>query len=321
MSFDLVVIGGGAAGLAAAITAARLGASVALVHDGPLGGDCTLTGCVPSKALLGAAARGASFTDAMATVRQAVATVTREVDDIAAQRRITLVPGRARFRSPRAVGVDGTTLTAERFVIATGSRPMVAPVDGLDLSGHLTTDDVFSLDRRPQRLLVLGAGPTGCELAQAFARLGSRVRLVELADRVLPAEEPEASAVIADALASDGVDVHTGRRTVRAERRHGHITLQLDDGDRLGTDHVLVATGRVPDTAPLALDAAGVETANGYVVTDNRLATSAPGIWAAVDVTGRFPFAHAADEMGSVAATNACGRFRRVFRGGPRFRG
>lgn len=157
MSFDLVVIGGGAAGLAAAITAARLGASVALVHDGPLGGDCTLTGCVPSKALLGAAARGASFTDATATVRQAVATVTRrEVDDIAAQRRITLVPGRARFRSPRAV--DGTTLTAERFVIATGSRPMVAPVDGLDLSGYLTTDDVFSLDRRPQRLLCWGRG-------------------------------------------------------------------------------------------------------------------------------------------------------------------
>lgn len=316
MDHDLIVIGGGAGGLAAARAARRRGATTLLVQQGPLGGDCTFTGCVPSKALIAAAAGGSSFADAMRTVHDAVATIARGEDDsVLGSEGVDVVHGWATFRDPNTVDIDGHVLRARRFVIATGARPAVPPIDGLDQVDYLTNETVFDLDRLPGSLAVLGGGAIGCELTQAFARLGSTVTIVEALDRVLTREEPETSAAITDALQRDGVDVRVGHAVTRVEPmlQKGAAILHLADGTRVAADRVLVAVGRAGSVAGLGLEHAGVETSKGFVVTDDHLATTARGIWAVGDVAGRLQLTHAADEMGRVAVANALGRRRRRF--------
>ena len=310
--FDLVVIGGGAAGITAAREGARRGARTALVQDGPVGGDCTFTGCVPSKTLLAAAARGASFADAMGAVRMAVARIAASEDDLALERdRVSVIHGRAVLRSPREVDVDGTRLRGRRMIIATGAGPAVPPIEGLRDIDYLTNESVFSLASLPPRLAVLGGGATGCEMAQAFARLGSTVTVIEAEDRLLPREEPEASEVIAAALAADGVAIGTGATLNRVEgpADRGGARLQLSSGTLIDAERVLVAVGRRPATDGLGLAEVGVAVdERGYVRTDATLATSVNGIWAIGDVTGRMPFTHAAARMGFIAARNALAR-------------
>lgn len=316
MDHDLIVIGGGAGGLAAARAARRRGATALLVQQGPLGGDCTFTGCVPSKALIAAAARGSTFGDAMRAVRDAVATIARTEDDqVLAREGVDVVHGWATFRDPLTIDIDGHVARARRVVIATGARPAVPPIDGLDQVEYLTNETVFDLDRLPGSLAVLGGGAIGCELAQAFARLGSTVTIVEALDRVLAREEPETSAVITDALQRDGVDVRVGHAVSRVEPmpKKGAAMLHLADGTRIAADRVLVAVGRAGSVAGLGLEHAGVETSKGFIVTDDHLATTARGIWAVGDVAGRLQLTHAADEMGRIAVANALGRPRRRF--------
>lgn len=307
--FDLLVIGGGAAGITAAREGARRGARTVLVQDGPVGGDCTFTGCVPSKTLLAAAARGETFGDAMAAVRMAVARIAATEDDLALKRDgVTVVHGRAVLRSRREVDVGGGRLRCRRMIVATGAGPAVPPIEGLREVGPLTNESVFSLDALPRRLAVVGGGAIGCEMAQAFARLGSTVTVIEAEDRLLPREEPEASHVIAAALATDGVAVCIDTTLERAEvlDTAGGARLHLDSGSVMEADRVLVAVGRHPATGGLGLAEIGAALdERGHVRTDATLATTVKGIWAIGDVTGRMPFTHAAARMGFVAAHNA----------------
>jgi pyruvate/2-oxoglutarate dehydrogenase complex dihydrolipoamide dehydrogenase (E3) component len=317
MPFDLVVVGGGAAGLGAAREAVRRGARPLLVQDGEIGGDCTFTGCVPSKALLAAAASGASFREARERVALAVERVAaNESDDVLRSEGIEVRHGMAAFRSRTELDVDGVRVAAPRVVIATGAEPLLPPVPGLSDADPLTNETVFSLDRLPPRLVVLGGGAIGVELGQAFARLGSTVTVVEERDRVLANEEPEASAVVAAALAADGVDVRTGCRVERVTGGgSAGVTLHLGDGSSVVADRVLVAAGRRPSTSGLDLDRAGIEVdERGFVRTDDGMATSAPTVWAAGDVTGRLQLTHAANRMAMVAARNALAGARSLTR-------
>lgn len=306
--YDVIVIGGGAGGITAAREANRRGARTALVQDGPLGGDCTHTGCVPSKTLLDAASRGASFDEAMATVRRRIDQVSAAEDaDTLGREGIEVVAGRGRLTGGRTVDVDGRRLQGRHLVLATGARPVVPPVPGLRELPHLTNETVFDLGSQPRRLAVLGGGAIGVELAQAFRDLGTEVVIVEAEPRLLSREEPEASAVIEAQLRARGVEIRTGARLQEVERtQDGGLSLQLDVGGAVVADQLLVATGRAPVTEGLAVEEAGVELDDrGHIRTDESLATTAPGIWAIGDVTGRLPFTHAAGRMAYVAVGNA----------------
>jgi pyruvate/2-oxoglutarate dehydrogenase complex dihydrolipoamide dehydrogenase (E3) component len=307
VDFDLVVIGGGAAGLAAARSARRRQATVALVSSGPLGGDCTFYGCVPSKTLIEAAAQGLDFAAAADRVRATVARIAgTENAEVLRAEGIEVFEASARLSGRHQLRAGDATLHYRRLVIATGSTPASAPIAGLDGVGALTNETVFGLTSRPATLLILGGGPIGVELGQAFARLGTAVTIVEAADRLLAREEPEASAVVGAALGADGVQVLTGRRITKVGGQPGAITAQLDDTTTLHAEQLLMAVGRQPRTRGLDLDGAGVALdERGFVRTDTRLRTTAADVFAAGDVTGRALFTHAADDMGRIAAGNA----------------
>lgn len=317
--WDLVVIGGGTAGLLAAKTAAGLGARVVLIESARTGGDCLWTGCVPSKALQSAAAAAADarsavrfgvdvaqvqvdFPRVMAHVRSAIETIA-PVDSVEALEAVgvTVFPGRAGFTGPGRVTVGGAEVRFRQALIATGSEPVLPGVPGLAEVSPLTADTVWDLDELPERLVVIGAGSSGCELGQAFARLGSRVTLLEAADRVLPAEDPDASGLIRDALVADGVEVLTAARIERI--RPGVVE---HAGGRVEFDQLLVLAGRRPRTAGLGLEAMGVEVDGaGWIRVDGHLRTTAPHLWAAGDVTGAPLFTHTAGVHGTIAAINA----------------
>jgi pyruvate/2-oxoglutarate dehydrogenase complex dihydrolipoamide dehydrogenase (E3) component len=309
--YDVVVIGGGAGGLAAAREAVRRKARTVLVHEGPLGGDCTHTGCVPSKSLISAAAKGLSFGDAMKRVHQAIATIERTEDaDQLKKEGIDTLNARAEFVGPRVLGVDGRRLSPNRVIVATGSGPVVPPIPGLREIAPLTNENVFDLEALPARLVMLGGGPIGCELAQAFHRLGSHVTIVEGMSRVLGREEPEASEVIATVLAREGIELALGCKAERVESNgSGGLWLHLEGGRVVDGDRILVAVGRRPSTQGFGLDRAGIELdERGFITTDDTLRTTADGVYAVGDVIGKLPFTHAADQMGRVAAANAVSR-------------
>ena len=307
MACDLIVVGGGAAGLGAARTGAAAGARTLLISAGEIGGECTFTGCVPSKTLIEAAARGASFPAAMAAVRDAVTSIAAtETADVLAREGVEVVRGQAVFTSRNEVSVAGHVLRAGRYVIATGSRPAIPPAPGLTDAEYLTNENVFDLEELPGRLAVLGAGAVGCELAQAFARLGSQVTLIEAAPRLLPATDPAVSHLLGEVFRAEGIGVRTAVAVVGVKHGEKGVTLMLAPGEEITADRLLVATGRQPVTGGLGLAAIGVRLdERGCVVTGRHLATTAPGIYAAGDVTGRMPFTHAAFTMGRLAAHNA----------------
>ena len=314
--YDVIVVGGGAVGMGAVRAAKRRGARPLLVQAGPIGGECTFAGCVPSKALIAAASTGEGFASAMTHVRAAIdAIAATKNDSVFAGEGIEVLHGWATFRSRREIDVDGRLLRSPRFIVATGTHPAVPPIDGLDGVDYLTNDNVFALDACPETLVVLGGGAIGCELAQAFSRLGSTVTVVEGLERLLPREEPESSAAVAAVFGAEGIGVQVGRKVVRVQAvdAKGAVSVHLDDGSSISADRLLVAVGRRAATDGLGLDAAGVATERGFVVTDDHLATTASGIWAVGEVAGKLQFTHAADEMGRIAAGNALSRRRRRF--------
>jgi pyruvate/2-oxoglutarate dehydrogenase complex dihydrolipoamide dehydrogenase (E3) component len=325
--YQLVVIGAGTAGLVSASIAAGLGARVALIERHLMGGDCLNVGCVPSKAML-AAARSWHSADASAASfgGPAVAGPGRFAAVMARMRRLRagLSPldgaarfrdlgvdvffGHARFTASDALTVDGRRLEFKRAVIATGARPAVPAVPGLEGTDYLTNESVFGLTEAPGHLLVLGAGPVGCELAQAFARLGSQVTLVNRAGRILPREETEAAAVVQRALAADGVRLLADTRAVRAERRGPAVVLHLEGPGAEPTlqgDALLVAVGRAPNVDDLGLDLAGVAYGPSGIVVNDRLRTSNRAVFAIGDVSSAHRYTHVADAQARLAVPNA----------------
>ncbi len=310
--YDLVVLGGGTAGLVCALGAVALGARVALVERHWLGGDCLNFGCVPSKTLLAASARAAAagrsgrrvFSEAMDEVRRLRAVVAaHDSAERLAHAGVDVYFGDATFAGRDSVAVGTAALRFRRAVIATGSRTAVPPIPGLAAAPYLTNRTVFELTELPARLLVLGAGPVGCELAFAFARLGSEVTLLDRAPRVLPGEDPDASVVVAEALQGAGVSLELGVEVGSVEG----TAVQLGDGRVLPGDALLVATGRRANVEGLGLDEAGVTVdARGRLEVDDRLRTSNRRVFAAGDVaTDRNRFTHAADAMARVVLANA----------------
>ena len=333
-AWDLLVIGGGTAGLVAGKTAAGFGASVLMVERDRIGGDCLWTGCVPSKALLSAAhatrdARTASrfgirvgdvdveFPAVMAHVRQAIATIEPTDSPTAMRAAGVMVSHRtARLTGRQTAEVDDHAVRFRQALVATGAAPVIPTIPRLSDAGPLTNETVFSLTELPARLLVLGGGAIGCELGQAFARLGSSVTIVEAAPRLLVREDPDAAALVTAALAGDGVTIRSGVAVTAIRRRGGGWIAELTDGTEVGFDTVLVAVGRRPRTTDLGLAAAGVDIdGHGFVCVDAQLRTTNPRIWAAGDVTGHPQFTHTAGVHGSLAASNAIlGLRRRVER-------
>ena len=307
---DLVVIGGGAGGLAAARAARRRGAEVTLVSDSPLGGDCTFTGCVPSKTLLNAAHRGDNFDVAMAEVQRTVASIAADESfDVVRGEGIEAINERATFVGRNTIDVGGRPLRARRFVVATGAKPFIPPIPGLDSSRVLTSEQLFTLSALPRRLGILGGGPIGVEMAEAFARLGSRVTVIESIDRILPRGEPESSAVIAEYLKQIGVTIRANTSCTAVEHSPDHVTLTFDAGATLECDALLVAVGRTPSSTGFGLETIGVRTnTKGFIEVDDRLRTSVRTIYAAGDVAQTLQFTHVADENGRTAAANALSR-------------
>lgn len=319
MNHDLIIVGGGAGGLGAARAARWAGADVLLVNEGPLGGDCTFTGCVPSKTLLAAAAQGFEFGAAMARVESTVERIAAtETADVLRAEGIAVREGRARLTTHDTVVVDDDRITAPRIIVATGGRPVVPPIPGLaELESGIvmTNEDVFSMTERPARLGIVGGGPIGCELAQAFAWLGVEVTVFEGLPRLLSREEPDASAVVERALVAAGVDVRTGTMIDAVAAHPDGVTVKSGEDETI-VDRLLMAVGREPNSGGMGLDELGVTFDDrGHITTDDRLETDVRGVFAVGDVTGKLPFTHAADEMGRLAAGNALrkgvrGRFR-----------
>lgn len=323
--YDLVVIGGGTAGLVCAAGAAGLGARVALVEQSRLGGDCLNTGCVPSKAMLrsgrviaesrmGAAlgvesSAHADFAAVMTRLRARRADLApADSAERMASLGIDVFFGSATFSSPRSVSVERdkgrSDLRFAKAVVATGSRPAVPEMPGLAGTPFLTNETVFDLTVQPRDLIVVGAGASGCELAQAFARLGTRVTLIESGAHVLPREDRDAATLVEASLRADGIELLLGTRLTAVRWSEGRFV--VTHGDRAASaDALLVATGRAPRVESLGLDVAGVTTSREGVTVDDRLRTSNARIFAAGDVCSKYKFTHAADAMARIVVRNA----------------
>lgn len=305
--YNLVVIGAGPAGLITAIAAAGLGARVALIERHAMGGDCLNVGCVPSKALLAAAARGADFATAMRRLRE-VRTAIAHHDSVAryTQAGVDVYLGAASFETPHRIRVGDAVLDTRKTVICTGARAALPPIPGLADVGPRTNETIFDLPAPPRRLAILGAGPIGCELAQAFARLGVEVHLLEGQPRVLPIEDADAGCLVAAALERDGVRLHLGVQIERAELVGGLRRLVLAGGDTVEAEELLVAAGRRRNVDGLSLERAGVRfDARVGVQVDAQLRTSHPDIFAAGDVCSRYQFTHSADAQARIVIRNA----------------
>jgi len=336
---NLVVIGAGAGGLVSAYIAAAVKAKVTLVEGHRMGGDCLNFGCVPSKALIRSATMAKELRDAH---RLGIRDARGDVDFPAVMRRVhevirTIEPhdsverytglgvevlqGHARITDPWTVEVTLSnggirTLSTRNIVLATGAEPFVPPIPGLQDTGFLTSDTVWGLEQLPRRLVVLGGGPIGCELAQAFARLGSQVTQVEMAPRVMLREDPEVSEMVAASLRADGVAVLTGHQAVRAEVVDGEKRLVVREGEReiaLPFDQLLCAVGRSPRVTGYGLEELGIPlTPRRTVETNPWLQTLYPNIYAVGDVAGPYQLTHVAAHQAWYAAVNALfGRFRK----------
>jgi mercuric reductase len=342
MRYDLAIIGSGGAAFAAAITARDQGASVVMVERGTTGGTCVNTGCVPSKALLAAAAArhvalGQRFPGIVTQAGPVdMAALTDGKDDLTAAMRAAkysglaagygwqIVAGTARFTGGtdapelRVSLNDGgaTTIEAARYLVATGAAPWIPPIDGLAGAGYLTSTTAMELRELPESMLVIGGNSVGLELGQLFARLGTKVTIVEALDRLAPFEEPEVSAAIEDVFDDEGTGILTAATVTSARRSGSARSVEIKTAGRereLAYGEILAAAGRRPVTTGLNLESAGVKTGErGEIVTDEYQRTANPRIWAAGDVTGRPQFVYVAAAQGSAAAANALFRAERT---------
>lgn len=325
--YDLIILGGGSAGIVAGVMAGGLKLHTLLIEKDRLGGECLNTGCVPSKALLHAASiahtlrtadrcglrkRGVSRADsagalrfardAVAVVRQADAT-----EQLLRGHGVDLRFGIARFLDPHTLQIEAQELTADNFLIASGSRPAVTAIPGLEDGGYRTNQTIFDLHEAPARLLVVGGGPVGVEMAQAFQRLGSRVTLATRSDRLLPHDDAELADALMAALRSEGIDIRPGHAlaSVRASGQTRIAELTGPNGrSEVAADEILLGVGRLPNVEGMDLERAGVRTGSRGIETDAYLRTSARHIYAAGDVQGAAPFSHMAEYEAKIAVRN-----------------
>jgi mercuric reductase len=327
MDADLIVLGGGSAGFAAAISGHEAGAKVILVNAGTIGGTCVNVGCVPSKTLIRAAeARhrahhrftgieiSARITDFAAIIRQKdelVASLrqTKYIDVLAAHPNVRLINGRAVFRAAGVIEVDGREFRAPRMIIATGSRPWIPPIPGLRESDPLTSTSAFELERPPESILVLGGRYIALECAQMLGRFGARVTILQRSDHLLPAQDDDLTEALAGYLREDGVEIRTSVEVERVGREDGEVVVHAQvGGERLcfRAQGLLAATGRRPITRGMGLEKAGIHLAeDGRIVVDDYLQSSTAGVYAASDVIGEPAFVYTAAYEGRLAAENA----------------
>ena len=325
--YNLVVIGAGTAGLITAAGAAGLGAKVAVIERFLLGGDCLNVGCVPSKCLI----RSSRAAEDIRTASQFGVSVADEprVDFSAVMERmrrlrahisqndsaqrfrdlgVDVFLGEGQFSGSNTIQVEGKTLNFKKAVIATGARAVHPPVEGLAEAGFLTNETVFSLTERPRRLAVVGGGPIGCELAQAFRRLGSQVTLIEMSAQFLAREDPEASRLLAETFRREGIDVRLSTRLEKVTSTDTEKQLHLErEGKKevLGVEEIFVGVGRAPNVENLNLEAAGVKYNKRGVLVNDHLQTTNSRIYGAGDVCMRWKFTHAADAAARIVIQNA----------------
>lgn len=334
MTYDLAIVGAGSAAFSAAIRARQKHLSVVMIERDQVGGTCVNVGCIPSKALLAAAeARHVAMTprfhgiDTAAAAVQMPALVASKdgiVRDLRKEKYVDLareygwqiLRGPARFAAGPIVEVDGGPVEAKHYLIATGSTPAIPPIDGLSEVPFLTSTSAMDLREVPESLVVVGGNYIGLELGQLFARLGARVTIVEALDRVAPNEEPEISNILADVLREEGLILRTAAKVTAAHQNANGVGLTIEhDGrtEEVRASHVLIATGRRPETSSLNLSAVGVQTdAKGAVVVNEQLRTANHRIWAAGDVTGHPQFVYVAGVHGTIVVDNAFGESRRA---------
>jgi len=333
--YDLIVIGGGAAGLVAATGGAMMGAKTALIEKNKLGGDCTWYGCIPSKALLKASqvfsllkhsdkygissAQGAKFdTD---NVMPHVRSIIKEISShhpagVFEKKGIKVLFGAPKFVDNKTILLDGKRMSAKRFIICTGSHPMVPPIEGLKDIDYLTNENIFDLEALPESITVLGGGPIGIELSQALARLGVKVSIVEMFDRILFREDEELARVLRENLVKDGVKIYAGKKAVKFSKNRQSVTVTIEDKDKklstVTSERVLVAVGRSANVRGLDLEKAGVKYSNKGIEADKTLKTDAPNIYAAGDIVGPYQFSHIAEYQAIIALGNALLPFKRA---------
>jgi pyruvate/2-oxoglutarate dehydrogenase complex dihydrolipoamide dehydrogenase (E3) component len=307
---DICVIGAGSGGLSVAAGAVQMGARVVLIEAGEMGGDCLNSGCVPSKALIAAAkaaeaqrkgfrgVAGVAPQVDFGAVKDHVAAVIAEIAPVDSQERFeglgcTVIRAFARFTGPREVQAGDTVVRARRFVIATGSRPFVPPIQGADSVPYLTNETVFAQRERPSHLVVIGGGPIGIEMAQAHRRLGCAVTVIEGA-KVLGREDPELAAVVIEALTSEGITFVEGQPVVRLAGQAGAVEVTLGNGSQVKGSHLLMAVGRKVALEGMNLEAAGVAYTSKGVTVDTRLRSSNRRVFAVGDAAGGLQFTHVA---------------------------
>lgn len=327
-SYDVAVIGAGSAGFSAAITAADEGAQVALIGYGTIGGTCVNVGCVPSKALIRAAETlhiasaadrfdgieaSAKVTDWRATVKQKQGLVdnlrkAKYTDILPAHNSIAYLEGKAVFLKDGALTVDGQAIDARKIIIATGTRPAIPSIDGIENIPYLDSTTALELETLPASLLVIGAGYIGAEIAQVFARAGVKVTIISRRG-LLPEAEPEISDALTDYFKDEGINVISGIAYDHIEDKGGLIALTVQDGNdfrEITSEKVLIATGRTPNTESLNLQGAGIDlTSNSGVKIDAQMRTTRDGVYAAGDVTGQDQFVYMAAYGAKIAAKNA----------------
>ncbi|CAN5449407.1 mercuric reductase [soil metagenome] len=334
--YDLIVIGGGSAGLVAAGGSATLGAKVALIEKNLLGGECLYTGCVPSKTLI----KSAKFAHQVREAKKygfqplepkfldnSFASITKRVENVIEiiehhdapevfeEMGVEVVFGTAKFLNPFEIEValkdsaEKRVMKAKRFCISTGSSPFTPPIEGLHETGFITNEEVFSLKKLPKRLLVLGAGAIGLELGQSFARFGSKVTIVEMAERILVKEDAEVSALMEQILKDEGLEILTNTKAVKFHKSAKKAKVATVEANgktfEIEADEILAAVGRQPNIKGLELEKAGVKFDKKSIITNDYLQTSQKHIFAAGDVTAHFQFTHTADYEAQIVIQNA----------------
>jgi len=326
---DICVLGAGSAGLSVAAGASQMGAETVLIEHAKMGGDCLNYGCIPSKALLVAAKAASGFRRAQdmgvhfdppridfKAVHDHVQGVIAAIAPMDSEERfeglgVTVLKSRGRFINGREIEAGDTRIRARRFVVATGSRPLVPPIPGLDGVDFLTNETIFDLTRRPDHLIVVGGGPIGCELGQAFRLLGAEVSIVEMA-KILPKDEPEMVAVLRTKLRADGIHLYEGTKVGAVERRDGGIAVKIEREGReewITGSALLLAAGRTPSLEGLGLEAAGIAFDRRGVTVDDRLRTTNKRVFAAGDVSGGPQFTHMAGYHAGIVIKNALFRW------------